>query len=184
MRNLWFLFPLALVLSLWSRHKKSLCVQNDNFFTQMMMFSFKPPFFELKKVVKWWLFNDDLRVREREEKRTRNFAPLSHPGVISKSTRSHSGVIPKSFQSHPEVISKSSSSHPAVIQQSSSSHQSYTKIIQESCQSRQNNKRSHFFKKIVIKGSMSKQKTKNKIFASKVGNSGIRNLWIHVKVSR
>ena len=55
---------------------KTLFVQNDKVFIQILMFSIKP-LVEPKKVVIWWLFNDDLRAREREweEKRTRNSAP-------------------------------------------------------------------------------------------------------------
>jgi hypothetical protein len=35
--------------------------------------------FWIKKVVIWWLFHDDLSVREREEKRTRNSAHNTVP---------------------------------------------------------------------------------------------------------
>ena len=81
-RNLWFLVPLPLVLSLWIRYEKvinwKLCFQNDKVFTRMMMFSLKP-LFEPKKNAIWWLFNDDLRTKEREweEKWTRNSVSMT-----------------------------------------------------------------------------------------------------------
>ena len=57
-------------------------VQNDKVFTQMMMISLKLLFWT-KKVVIWWLFNDNLSAREqeREEKRTRNSAPWNSLNV-------------------------------------------------------------------------------------------------------
>ena len=66
-RNLWFLFPLALDLSLSS----------------CQLFKVKKTISEWKhyhilvkeKGVIWWLFHDDLRVREQEEKVTTNSAP-------------------------------------------------------------------------------------------------------------
>ena len=42
-------------------------VQNDRVFTQIMMISLKLLFWT-KKVVIWWLFNDDLSARERERR--------------------------------------------------------------------------------------------------------------------
>ena len=83
-----------------------------------------------------------------------------HP--IEKSTRSHSGVIPKSFQSHPEIISKSSSSHQRVIPKSSKNHPKVVKTTVDQT----------FFKICMLLG-IQRQK---KLLASKVGNSGIRNL--------
>ena len=71
-RNLCFLFPLALVLSLSSRQlfkeitSLLIWVKILPYFTEMMIFS---PY------TSFWLFHDDFRAREREEKGTTNSAP-------------------------------------------------------------------------------------------------------------
>ena len=75
-RNLWFLVPLPLVLSLWIRYEKvinwKLCFQNDKVFTRMMMFSLKP-LFEPKKMpfddflmTTWERKNENERKNEQE----------------------------------------------------------------------------------------------------------------------
>ena len=51
-------------------------VKTLRYFTQMMIFSFDTSFW-MKKGVIWWLFIDDLRAREREEKGTTTSAPGS-----------------------------------------------------------------------------------------------------------
>ena len=85
---------LALKSSLKSHQKWQLCFQNDKVFTQMMTFSLKPLFWT-KKVVIWWLFNDDLRAREREreEKRTRNSAPWRHSHCTVPKKNGHSAAV-------------------------------------------------------------------------------------------
>ena len=53
-RNLWFLFPLALII--W--------VKTLPYFTQMIIFSPNTSFWTKKGAI-WWLFHDNLRTRER-----------------------------------------------------------------------------------------------------------------------
>ena len=62
---------LALKSSLKSHQMTTLFVQNDKVFTQMMMFSLKPLFWTKKFFISW-LFNDNLRARERDREERKN----------------------------------------------------------------------------------------------------------------
>ena len=73
-RNLLVLFPLGLVLSLYQLFKvKTSLFEWKHCHISLKWWSFHPiPLFERKKGIIWWLFHDDLRAREREEKGTTN----------------------------------------------------------------------------------------------------------------
>ena len=74
-------WPLAFNLS--SKSQKITIYFIQKVFTKTKSFSLNTHFW-LRKVVIWWLFNDDLRARgqEPEKKETTNFAPITKTFVI------------------------------------------------------------------------------------------------------
>ena len=76
---------LALKSSLKSHQMTPFSIQNEDW-EQNDVVLVKTLSFGTKKVVIWWLFDDDLRARERrpEEKETTNSAPLSAIGNTYK----------------------------------------------------------------------------------------------------
>ena len=144
----------------------------------MIQFSLKwwcfysEPFFEPKR-----LSNDDFSIttweweyesgRKKEQEFCAFDSSQSHLKVSPQSFRSHTKVILESSWSHLKVIQRSSSSHPRVIPKSSKNHPKVVKTTKD---------QTSF--KICYQ-----VKTKQKLLAFKVWNSGIRNFWIHVKVT-